>query len=408
MNILMIGNGFDLAHGLPTKYTDFLDFCGNAKKIYRLPQGTTKQTYVNEEFNNWKINSEIKEILEKAFLSRKAETMINEDGTYEDIFSTSNQFLDEFNSCVADNAWINYFIDVRKNIGGNWIDFELEISKVVKTLDTVKANWCLNGTKGGSENKIIKMICKNSKVYSAENLKTNEAINKFAYFLNKELERLIRALEIYIAEFVVSIKGIEKNINIEELKPDCVLSFNYSDTFERLYDADKKLDYDYIHGKSNINNTIESNNMVLGIDEYLPNMRKNKETSFIAFKKYYQRIYKGTGCRYQNWVYEIKESRKSIESKLKTEYPVQIPFTKFTNAARHNLYIFGHSLDETDKEVLKDLILNDNVATVIYYYCKADLGAKIANLVKAIGQDELIRRTSGATKTIEFRMQLDT
>ncbi len=25
MNILVIGNGFDLAHGLPTKYGDFLD-----------------------------------------------------------------------------------------------------------------------------------------------------------------------------------------------------------------------------------------------------------------------------------------------------------------------------------------------------------------------------------------------
>lgn len=26
MNILVIGNGFDLAHGLPTRYTDFLKF----------------------------------------------------------------------------------------------------------------------------------------------------------------------------------------------------------------------------------------------------------------------------------------------------------------------------------------------------------------------------------------------
>lgn len=25
-NILLIGNGFDLYHGLPTRYTDFLDF----------------------------------------------------------------------------------------------------------------------------------------------------------------------------------------------------------------------------------------------------------------------------------------------------------------------------------------------------------------------------------------------
>ena len=26
MNILVLGNGFDLAHGLPTKYSDFLEF----------------------------------------------------------------------------------------------------------------------------------------------------------------------------------------------------------------------------------------------------------------------------------------------------------------------------------------------------------------------------------------------
>jgi hypothetical protein len=26
MDVLIIGNGFDLAHGLETKYTDFLDY----------------------------------------------------------------------------------------------------------------------------------------------------------------------------------------------------------------------------------------------------------------------------------------------------------------------------------------------------------------------------------------------
>ena len=31
MKILIIGNGFDLAHGLPTKYTDFLKICSIAK-----------------------------------------------------------------------------------------------------------------------------------------------------------------------------------------------------------------------------------------------------------------------------------------------------------------------------------------------------------------------------------------
>ena len=64
----------------------------------------------------------------------------------------------------------------------------------------------------------------------------------------------------------------------------------------------------------------------------------------------------------------------------------------------------SHSLDITDREVLRDLILNDNVQTVIFYMDKQDYGRKIANLVKVIGQDELIRRTGGMTKTITFKL----
>jgi len=38
MNILVIGNGFDLAHGLPTKYTDFLDFVQAFQKSNNVPK----------------------------------------------------------------------------------------------------------------------------------------------------------------------------------------------------------------------------------------------------------------------------------------------------------------------------------------------------------------------------------
>ena len=62
-------------------------------------------------------------------------------------------------------------------------------------------------------------------------------------------------------------------------------------------------------------------------------------------------------------------------------------------------------MDITDKDVLRDLILNDNVYTTIYYLNKGVMGQQIANLVKVIGQDELIRRTGGSTKTIEFKLQ---
>ena len=79
-----------------------------------------------------------------------------------------------------------------------------------------------------------------------------------------------------------------------------------------MYDPQKSLQYDYIHGVADLSNDIDSNNMVLGIDEHLPEDRKNKEVEFIAFKKFYQRIYKETGCRYKEWVDEIKAEYKSL------------------------------------------------------------------------------------------------
>ena len=43
MKILMIGNGFDLEHGLPTKYTDFLDYIITFRGYYaRVYQGQVK------------------------------------------------------------------------------------------------------------------------------------------------------------------------------------------------------------------------------------------------------------------------------------------------------------------------------------------------------------------------------
>ena len=80
---------------------------------------------------------------------------------------------------------------------------------------------------------------------------------------------------------------------------------------------------------------------------------------------------------------------------------------KEEDCSLHHLYIFGHSLDITDKDILRDLILNKNVYTTIYYLNKDVMGQQIANLVKVLGQDELIERTGGNTKTIEFKLQAD-
>lgn len=45
MGILLIGNGFDLAHKLPTTYKDFLDFSTRLMLIYTLSEETTLKEY---------------------------------------------------------------------------------------------------------------------------------------------------------------------------------------------------------------------------------------------------------------------------------------------------------------------------------------------------------------------------
>ncbi len=153
------------------------------------------------------------------------------------------------------------------------------------------------------------------------------------------------------------------------------------------------------------------------VDEYLPEDRRNKDTEFINFKKYYQRIYKGTGCKYKEWVSVIHEDFQEYKMELErinmykdNIFPMKQRAKEIKNnyLNKHNLYIFGHSLDITDKDILRDLILNDNVHTTIFYHSKEELGRKIANLVKVIGQDELIKRTSGGNRPVmEFVPQSD-
>ena len=49
MNILVIGNGFDLAHGLPTKYEDFLEFIKIIKQCFEQDNFKSKEI----DWGNW-------------------------------------------------------------------------------------------------------------------------------------------------------------------------------------------------------------------------------------------------------------------------------------------------------------------------------------------------------------------
>lgn len=296
--ILLIGNGFDLAHGLPTSYSYFLDFCDKIKETLFFLESSNDDEWKKDIILNWDIDNSIKSKL------------------YEWDKNTNNNlnklFIEIYDN-IKNNIWINYFLEKREQLGKNWIDFESEISNVVQAFECVRnctesgksiPRSGIEGIKVEEVETFIDIFEGNGSKMFAINYKTLGIFNKYVKKMTVDLDRLIRALEIYISEFINKIEVLQKNDDIKDINPDCVLSFNYSNTYERIYGQSNKIEYDYIHGKADITN-------------------------------------------------------------------------------------------------------NDNVQTKIYYHRKSnddkkELGKLIRNLVRVIGAKELIRRTGGSHKTIEF------
>lgn len=377
MNILIVGNGFDLAHGLPTKYIDFLKFIQVVLRI-EIFQGTVNSFIIQEESNGIYVYKQLHVGVQK-YISN---TLDNDKNKFKKVNTCERTpIINEIINCAKDNVLIRLFEKSDTLINDGWIDFETEISKFVQCFEKI---W--NAKRLGykderfDNDKIIKIFDNRASFQSITEQQLKEYKNKLLQDLNK----LIRCLELYLEDCVRNIDTSMLSPDICNIKIDKVISFNYSDTFKRLYSCQNGFaEYDYIHGKSKINGKTP-NNMVLGIDEYLSDDERNRNVFFIEFKKYFQRIHKSTGCIYKNWIDKIERDKNE-----------------------HHLYIFGHSLDMTDKDILKELITCPNVKTKIFYYNSDVYGMQIANLVKVLGQDSLISMVYGNDKKIEFVKQKD-
>ena len=200
----------------------------------------------------------------------------------------------------------------------------------------------------------------------------------------KDLKDFIRCLEIYICIHINEIKPNKRITELDDIESiDAVLSFNYTNTYERLYGKDNTK-YHYIHGKANINNTVDSCQLVLGINEYSDTSDDN-DTEFIQYEKFFQRIYKRNGCEYTKWIEDKDEEDK-----------------------KYNIYIYGHSLDSTDADVLNEFIELENCQITIFYYDDEALEGQITNLTKIIGRKKMIDFTSGSSPKISFQKQDNT
>ena len=370
MNILVVGNGFDLAHDLPTGYKDFLRFTDvfSSFKTERKNIGTIIPVRDGEE--------ELVKYLIRLFDSASSNVAVK-------------NLIDEIDSLITNNSLLDYFKHI--NISQGWVDFEGEISKIVRTLDEVRIKLKAELTNGGKRTQLTDIQHKILKPFLGEGtlISSMDPVLRIKEDLLSDLNKLTRCLEIYLDDFIRQIPVKKRLAEIKELDIDTVVSFNYTDTYRNNYllQSGKDVECDFIHGAADKGNSLQSCNMVIGIDEYLRGTAKDEDNEFIQFKKFFQRIYKGTGCKYIDWL----KDKKSITLEDGKSRP------------NINIFIYGHSLDVTDKDILARLITADYAKTTIFYHSQKALEKYIINLVKVIGEDELIRRTGGSDKSIFFR-----
>ena len=381
--ILILGNGFDLAHSLPTRYSDFLEFC---KRVINISEDNFKAKWID----NWKTDESIRHLILEEHKYRQGKGEI----------TNYNVVVTEIISLLNNNIWYHYFSQIYKDKsirGENWIDFESEIRFIIESIDRMSLSLIDQWEKIKNNDFKMQKFCRSIQESYTYNVKTIKSLRESAY---KDLEKLIRVLELYLSVFVEKIKINIRIPEIESLNPDYVISFNYTHTYERIY---KKGAVYHIHGEADYNRPLENNNMVLGIDEYWLDEDRNNKTDFTIFKKFAQRIQKHTGNESYKYLKEIRELfDKEGSGNIWTG---NIDQSKDQPNGISYVYVFGHSLDVTDKDILSSFIGDKATAVTVYCYDKGTEGDLIANTIKLIGEEELIDKVNDVPPKLRYVIQ---
>lgn len=335
IQILVLGNGFDLAQKLPTQYTDFMDFL--------------------------RIEDPVKLIMD---ISNGESIDENKRKYFQDVSQISIDEIKRMTELRNHNTWVTYYLNCNAEIKG-WIDLEREMLPAIdffkwlfeqayKMIPSIGRYSAVIETYEHDKYRIAKLFPEivsrgvpngqTSTIY----VQPHYCDKQYGIFKEKILEKLKKNLDDFIEIFRIYLQEIaghaprENHAVINNLKADVIISFNYfqSETFlDNLKDAEAI----HVHGVANI-----PNSMVLGVNK----IKDDPDNDFIYFVKSFQRIRNKCNPTYREY------------------------WGKFSEVT-----FFGHSLDESDIDIIKPLYLTARKVRV-YYYSEKDRESKIVNLIK--------------------------
>lgn len=395
--ILIIGNGFDLAHFLPTKYEHFIH-------TMKVVEETPSDTSLSFDYL-------YKDLLDNAdFILTKCKELYKT----EELEITAEQ-VDSLKDKLTDNSWFQFFKNQIDSGIDTWIDFENEVKNVLDSLcslvneieeDVLHFRTTLDKKEASIQAQLIteKMFRKHPAIFKILwqfDIIEKKQDNRTQFVLNKEFVKYYHGRAVYlntnkiflnliidwnnfIEIFSMYIEYIDKIESRKELvlpktllKNECAIySFNYSSTVKRFYNHSQ---IQFLHGNTGGNNT--NNTIVLGISA-LENKILVEEKAY-GFVKYYQKLVNNTD-------YQFLRGNPDLTDLEKEKFE--------TNVMGSNdiieIYLWGHSLDSSDSDYIEEIFgfnqgPNPSINLIVYYFGSPH--AQLANLISIMGKDIIER-----------------
>ena len=352
--ILILGNGFDIAMGRKTKYTDFIEF---------------EQRLFTET------DSDL-----RAFLNSK------------------KIYIDQYD----ENVYLKFINENKDRLGENWSNLEIMISRLVDAMMYLKKHSnelfiyigldsydfddvVVDYSNYVAKYFIIQTINEKIKQTEFNNNEKELLIEKLQNIFIEELDLLIELLEIYLSylDYIdFDVQKIEAKPTaldaISDLSNSSVLNFNYTNTSGYLFGTSEEKTH-FIHGRIDLDRTFNRiNTMVFGIED----KENNVNSDLIPYQKYYQRVVKETGTKFEDFFKPVYEY---LNVGIAKSFP-------------KNIIIFGHSVDPLDKEIFqKCFALAENgkydYRFVFTYFDEPAKRSIVKNLAIILGKEKLIELT---------------
>lgn len=402
--IILIGNGFDLAHGLPTSYKDFInDYWENwAHILYHTNSNTASDGLTKITYNN----------TEGLWCNIIGHFMAG----YGPIKKVPGKYIIESIIADTENCKIRmcpFFKAINKSIEEkNWVDIETEYYLLLKMLMKSGDKHYQNPQDLDKELNIIKsmLVAYLSKIQEERisssltdriiekiifepicpddiSIQGQEAFQKFLqykwddaqsedeserrqvshnygidyFYFRSEIESYKRD-NTELSKHIKKIMGNEQNIARYYHLPDQILllNFNYTKTADLYISQGSQFNVNHIHGElGNDNNPI-----IFGYGDEL------------------DEDYKSIANLNDN---EYLKNIKSIRY-LETDNYRQL--LRFIDSAPYQIYIMGHSCGNSDRTLLNTLFEHRNCLSIKpYYHKKADCTDNYIDIVQNISRD---------------------